>query len=1053
MYLKLRATLFLLCLVSLAFGQSKWNYYPLPEAAITASTLVNNRLYIGLDGKGLYFSDDYGKNWTHAQNAPGSPTSIEVTGPYVYATQSTSSGDYIFQSSDGGLSFQDYNTIPNLGPVDRVMRGDTNTYVNPTKSKIIREILILPFNYQSKDLLVLPENTIYDVEKMGDQLIAATVSGMLYSNDEGQNWETSPDVVPVSKTTRLFVKGQTLFCFDAQGHLYRSLNRGQNWSNLPWFTNHFGAFPLNSLASDGPDILAIPVDSINGHYCWKSADKGLSWTPVYDEIPTIREGFQVPGGKLIRSNQGLFFQKTAETIWHANNRNLRSNVLGSIYKSPAGRWTYAYRQGKLGLYTSTDGLDFQLIPDTRYLFGNLIGSGNQIALNACPDLLVSLDGGQSWVRRTFPENPIDVTYLAWIGNRIFYRTYEGTLRYYDPQNDIWSNISSPGTSSCAAAGDGRLFVAGSFGVRISQNGGLQWQSPAQPPPYGINWNRMFFVEGRVFLESQSAGLLFSSADYGLTWQIAGTGMDGGQVGFPETMVGQGELLFARTDPGYFFISENGGENWYQLSLPNGPYYTYNFFGAMTILEDSLVLYERSLDSLSLAKRGVKDFNLQKLFGTVYLDANQNQVQDSMELGLPNVAVYLENSERVVLSDSLGRYSIALELPSDSLKVSVANPLAKSSPAAYLVQQSATGLDFPVFLPAIDALAKLYDFGVPRSGFNTTYLPVVVNEGLDTLYQVKVRLLPDPHMVLQNTLPPATLIGDTLLWIVDTLPPSGSFEPAVTAKVSINTAAGTKLSQILWADYPGDQYPQNNRDTLMERVVTSFDPNDIAVDPPFLTQKAAAKGATLTYTIRFQNTGSYKADFIRLRDTLPAAIDLTTFRLLQSSHPVQAQFHTQRGLEFFFDGINLPPKNQNEAKSQGFVVFSFKIKPGLITGDSIENHASIYFDYNAPVPTNQAITRIVDSLVSKTQTLKNLRQNLCIFPNPAPAGNAFIQIPEGLHGNGTFSLFHSSGQLVKITTTLVNAPVCVLNFGQIPAGTYWIEFQCEGQKFWGKWVVQ
>ena len=48
---------------------------------------------------------------------------------------------------------------------------------------------------------------------------------------------------------------------------------------------------------------------------------------------------------------------------------------------------------------------------------------------------------------------------------------------------------------------------------------------------------------------------------------------------------------------------------------------------------------------------------------------------------------------------------------------------------------------------------------------------------------------------------------------------------------------------------------------------------------------------------------------------------------------------------------------NEKKSHGFVSFKVKPKPTLINGNTVDNKAFIYFDYNSPIVTNTAITQI------------------------------------------------------------------------------------------------
>ena len=64
------------------------------------------------------------------------------------------------------------------------------------------------------------------------------------------------------------------------------------------------------------------------------------------------------------------------------------------------------------------------------------------------------------------------------------------------------------------------------------------------------------------------------------------------------------------------------------------------------------------------------------------------------------------------------------------------------------------------------------------------------------------------------------------------------------------------------------------------------------------------------------------------------------------------------LEFTFSNILLPDSNVNEQASHGSVMYTIRQNISNVIGDTIENTANIYFDFNAPVITNTAISPIV-----------------------------------------------------------------------------------------------
>ena len=74
--------------------------------------------------------------------------------------------------------------------------------------------------------------------------------------------------------------------------------------------------------------------------------------------------------------------------------------------------------------------------------------------------------------------------------------------------------------------------------------------------------------------------------------------------------------------------------------------------------------------------------------------------------------------------------------------------------------------------------------------------------------------------------------------------------------------------------------------LTETVVGSYDPNDKLVSDEVLEETQVQGGHTLTYTVRFQNTGSAEAIHVRIEDELDETrLDLSTLSMVAASHTV------------------------------------------------------------------------------------------------------------------------------------------------------------------------
>jgi hypothetical protein len=84
------------------------------------------------------------------------------------------------------------------------------------------------------------------------------------------------------------------------------------------------------------------------------------------------------------------------------------------------------------------------------------------------------------------------------------------------------------------------------------------------------------------------------------------------------------------------------------------------------------------------------------------------------------------------------------------------------------------------------------------------------------------------------------------------------------------------------------------------------------------------------------------------------------------------------LVFKFANILLPATEQDPAASHGYIVYALQpTSPDLEY--EVNNTASIFFDYNKPVRTNTANTKVINITGTKTNTLPD--QAIAIYPNP------------------------------------------------------------------------
>ena len=170
---------------------------------------------------------------------------------------------------------------------------------------------------------------------------------------------------------------------------------------------------------------------------------------------------------------------------------------------------------------------------------------------------------------------------------------------------------------------------------------------------------------------------------------------------------------------------------------------------------------------------------------------------------------------------------------------------------------------------------------------------------------------------------------------------------------------------------------NNQFTLSQAVVGSYDPNDKTESHggEILFSSFGANDF-LNYTIRFENTGTFMAENVRINDMLDAKLDQNTIRTITASHPY-AMRRTGSTVNWDFNGINLPISQPNSMIGHGFVTFEIKPKTGYALNDIIPNTAGIYFDFNPPIITNTCNSKFVATLGNNNFEFTKFEY----YPNP------------------------------------------------------------------------
>lgn len=434
-------------------------------------------------------------------------------------------------------------------------------------------------------------------------------------------------------------------------------------------------------------------------------------------------------------------------------------------------------------------------------------------------------------------------------------------------------------------------------------------------------------------------------------------------------------------------------------------------------------------------------------GIVYNDINVNGIWDTpTEQVLPSQIINVLPNNWHGISDFNGEYFVKLDTNTNNTWNCTVPKYTTVQPTSYSINPKDTlGLidgDFNFgihFLPNVKDLEVALSSTVSRPGFKTNIAVSVNNVGSVNQSNITVKLKkPDGYAITATSTPPTSILNDTLIWenISINILQSSSFY--VELQVPVDAELGTEQKYETWANGTlGDSTPINNYATWSESVRGSYDPNDKLVSKTTLPPSYDIEKDRLIYTIRFQNTGTDTAFYVRVKDEIPSNLNMATLRVINASHAYQLIVREKNIVEFAFPNILLPDKTTNEAKSHGFVQFSIQPKAGLPINAKIENNAGIYFDYNAPVITNFATTEV--KITTGLASNKNL--DFKLYPNPT---NSTVRVELPYNGDGYWILSDISGRQIQTANIDKNSKTLELYLSDYPSGTYFIRIQMGNQ---------
>lgn len=256
------------------------------DGSIRGITSSGNTIYVGLEKKGIFFSNDNGNNWKYTINDIKDlrVTSISAIGSKIFVG---TCGNGILCSSNG----QSWSTISN-----NLSNRNNDNCCSYYPFAINESTIISGCNCADKNLYLttnggqswlninMPtkKETFRGFAMLGSSIFAKTYfEGIFKSTDNGQNWIPVNDGLPSLKIQNIYTFGSNIFVTISGEGLFRSTDNGQKWQAI---NNGFSTsktknneikYYVNCLAGCGNNIFTGLPDGV-----YVSSDNGDNWFEV-----------------------------------------------------------------------------------------------------------------------------------------------------------------------------------------------------------------------------------------------------------------------------------------------------------------------------------------------------------------------------------------------------------------------------------------------------------------------------------------------------------------------------------------------------------------------------------------------------------------------------------------------------------------------------------------------------------------------------------------------------------------------------------------------------
>ncbi|MFN8283854.1 MAG: T9SS type A sorting domain-containing protein [Chitinophagales bacterium] len=449
-----------------------------------------------------------------------------------------------------------------------------------------------------------------------------------------------------------------------------------------------------------------------------------------------------------------------------------------------------------------------------------------------------------------------------------------------------------------------------------------------------------------------------------------------------------------------------------------------------------------------------------LNGNIKLDADNNGCTSTDPI-YPNIKLKIKNAvdSGYAIANAQGNFAVELYSGTYTLRPELTNNY-------FIVTPTSTNVTFPEdTIPQIfcitpnginhDVSVNLVPVHPVRPGFSDGIYKIVLKNKGNQFENGFILFNYDENKqdYISSSQTPSSIQSGQLTFTFSNLQLFETREILVTMRTNAPTDnpavnVGDILVLSASANINMDENLDDNTQQINQTVIGSVDPNDkTCLEGNIITPNLVGK--YVNYLIRFENTGTANAENVVVTDFIDLAkFDISSLQVTSTSHSCKTLISNGNKVQFVFDNINLP---FTEPLKHGYVAFKIKTKPNLVIGDSLKNSADIYFDYNLPIKTNTASTRI-DNIILGTKNTTNKDGSLSVYPNPSN-GNFTVNFESKGNFPITIKMIDLKGSVV-LEKNINHSEKSTFSFNDkdLPNGIYLININTEKENWLQKLMI-